>query len=98
MGISRAKQPRGAREQDSQEREGRKPILNPSLQKGRTLRRKKPRPGEWGELECIRDNKQTTKAGGVLGEYAESLTIERNLLGGKAPRSEQHRNTRMTFV
>ena len=33
-------------------------------------------------------NKQ--KGADLLGEYAESLTIDRNLLGGKAPRSEQH--------
>ena len=40
-------------------------------------------------------NKQ--KNGDLLGEYAEGLTNDRNLLGGKAPRSKQHRNTRMAF-
>ena len=40
-------------------------------------------------------NKQESRD--LLGEYAESLTIDRNLLGGKSPRSEQHRNTRMIF-
>ena len=31
-------------------------------------------------------NKQ--KGGDLLGEYAESLTNDRNLLGGKSPRSK----------
>ena len=41
-------------------------------------------------------NKQ--KGEDLLGEYAEGLTNDRNLRGGKSPRSEQHRDTRMTFV
>ena len=40
-------------------------------------------------------NKQ--KRRDLLGEYAEGITNDRNLLGGKAPRPEQHRNTRMAF-
>ena len=40
-------------------------------------------------------NKQ--KSGDLLGEYAEGITNDRNLLGGKSPRPEQYRNPRMAF-
>ena len=48
-------------------------------------------------LNTIQDNKQRKKRD-LLGEYAESLTNDRNMLGGKSPRSEQHRDPRMIFV